>query len=245
MAADLSGPRRRRHGRGRTARPGVVRGAGAGGATVVGIDLRRRLRRRCDRPPGAGGRARRDHARPRRSNDPRQQRRDRPAAGRRRSRTRLEDIPLETFTRTVDVNLAGTFNAIQVFGRRWSRPASGSIVNIGSLYAIDRARAGFYDHLPAVPQAPGLRRVQGGRAAPHALLRAAVGPARRARERDLAGRRRGRAGRAVPGQVHRARPARPDGARPTDLGGPLVFLASDASRYVTGHELRVDGGFTA
>jgi NAD(P)-dependent dehydrogenase (short-subunit alcohol dehydrogenase family) len=34
-------------------------------------------------------------------------------------------------------------------------------------------------------------------------------------------------------------------AEASDLGGPLVFLASDAAAYVTGAELRVDGGFTA
>lgn len=31
---------------------------------------------------------------------------------------------------------------------------------------------------------------------------------------------------------------------PQDLMGPVTFLLSDASAYVTGTELRVDGGYT-
>ena len=32
---------------------------------------------------------------------------------------------------------------------------------------------------------------------------------------------------------------------PEDIDGPLLFLCSDASAYVTGQVLAVDGGFTA
>lgn len=31
---------------------------------------------------------------------------------------------------------------------------------------------------------------------------------------------------------------------PKDLMGPVTFLLSDASQYVTGADLRVDGGYT-
>jgi len=32
---------------------------------------------------------------------------------------------------------------------------------------------------------------------------------------------------------------------PDDLVGPAIFLASDASRMITGHTLPVDGGYLA
>jgi NAD(P)-dependent dehydrogenase (short-subunit alcohol dehydrogenase family) len=160
---------------------------------------------------------------------------------------RVEDVPLDDFRSTVDVNLAGTFNAIQVFGSRMRDTGRGSIVTIGSLYASLAPDPAFYDHLPLDP--PFLKPAAYGASkagvinltryfarlwGPYGVRVNALSPG-------------GVSGDQEPEFVSKYCARVPLGrmAEPSDLVEPLLFLASDASRYVTGHELRVDGGFTA
>src|SRR5207248_7361451 len=61
----------------------------------------------------------------------------------------IEDLPLDDFRRTVEVNLTGAFNALQAFGPPMRDAGRGAIVNIGSLYATVAAEPRFYDHFDA------------------------------------------------------------------------------------------------
>jgi NAD(P)-dependent dehydrogenase (short-subunit alcohol dehydrogenase family) len=151
---------------------------------------------------------------------------------------------VEAFQRAVDVNLAGVFNATQVFGAAMVAAGRGSIVNIGSLYATVAPEPRFYDHMPGFvkPAAYGaskagvlhLTRYFARLWGPHGVRVNALSPGgvRAQQDPEFVGKYCAR--------VPLGRMADPD-----DLGAPLVFLASDAARYVTGHELKVDGGFTA
>jgi NAD(P)-dependent dehydrogenase (short-subunit alcohol dehydrogenase family) len=162
-------------------------------------------------------------------------------------RYRVEDVPSEDFDGTVQVNLLGTFHAIQVFGSAMRDAGRGSIVNIGSLYASVAPEPGFYSHLPDDP--PFLKPAAYGASkagvlsltryfarlwGPHGVRVNALSPG------GVAGGQDEEFVRRYCSRVPMGRMAEPD-----DLAGPLLFLASDASRYVTGQELRVDGGFTA
>lgn len=158
-----------------------------------------------------------------------------------------EDVPAEAFRGTLDVNLVGTFSAIQVFGPAMRDAGSGSIVNIGSLYASIAPRPELYDHIEADP--PFLK------PAAYGASKAGVLHLTRYFAR-LWGPRGVRVNALSPGGVAGGQDEQftakycahvPLGrmAEPGDLAGPLVFLASDASAYLTGQELRVDGGFTA
>jgi NAD(P)-dependent dehydrogenase (short-subunit alcohol dehydrogenase family) len=162
-------------------------------------------------------------------------------------RHRVEDIPPEVFERTIEVNLAGTFRSTQIFGAPMAEAGRGSIVNIGSLYAAVAPDPSFYHHLTGDP--PFLKPPAYG-ASKAGVLNLTRYFAR------LWGPRGVRVNALSPGGVrggqdpeflrkYCARVPLGRMAEPDDLTGPLVFLASEKSRYVTGHELRVDGGFTA
>lgn len=157
----------------------------------------------------------------------------------------VEDIPVEAFRTTLDVNLVGTFLAIQVFGSAMRDAGAGSIVNVGSLYATLAPRPELYDHMEADPpflKPPAYGASKAGVISltryfarlwgPHGVRVNALSPG-------------GVAGGQDEQFVAKYNAHVPLGrmAEPEDLAAPLVFLASDAAGYVTGQELRVDGGF--
>jgi NAD(P)-dependent dehydrogenase (short-subunit alcohol dehydrogenase family) len=150
-----------------------------------------------------------------------------------------------SFLRTLEVNVAGVFNATQVFGQAMCEAGRGSIVNIGSLYASVAPIPALYDHIepPFVkPAAYGaskaavvnLTRYFARLWGPYGVRVNALSPG-------------GVLGGQDPEFVRKYSERVPLGrmAEIEDLAAPLLFLVSDASAYVTGHELRVDGGFTA
>jgi NAD(P)-dependent dehydrogenase (short-subunit alcohol dehydrogenase family) len=148
----------------------------------------------------------------------------------------------DEFLRVLDVNTRGTFVASQVFGEAMRAAGGGSIVNIGSVYASISPVPDFYDHIPGFvkPAAYGaskagvvqLTKWLARHLAPVRVNVLSPGGVRAGQDDEFL--------RKYCARVPLGRMAEPD-----DLVGPLLFLASDASRYVTGHELRVDGGFTA
>ncbi|MCX6551649.1 MAG: SDR family oxidoreductase [Acidobacteria bacterium] len=164
-----------------------------------------------------------------------------------KGRFTAEDLPIEMMRRMVEVNIIGALQMIQTVGGAMLAAGHGSIINVGSLYASVANDQRFYDHFPGDPPFIKVPSYGASKAGVVSLTKyfATLWGTRGIRVNTLS------PGGVLGGQDDQfkkkfcSRVPLGRMAVSEDLKGPLVFLASSASSYVTGAELRVDGGFTA
>ena len=157
----------------------------------------------------------------------------------------FSEFPLEDWHQILEVNLTGTFLGCQVVGRQMLEQRSGSIINIASLYGVVSPNHRMY--------------LGTGICQPvaYSVSKAGVIALTRYLATLWAGADQGvRVNCITPGGVYnrhsdlfvsRYATLSPIGrmARADEMRGALVYLASSASAYCTGHNLVVDGGWTA
>jgi NAD(P)-dependent dehydrogenase (short-subunit alcohol dehydrogenase family) len=160
----------------------------------------------------------------------------------------FEDYPSESFDQVMEVNVKGTLLACQVIGARMAEAGRGSIVNVSSIYGMLSPVQELYDFRRAGGETffkPVAYSVS--KSALYNLTRylatywAKSGV--RVNTLTLAG-----VLNEQPKEFLDAYTARlPLGrmAEVREVVGPVVFLASDASSYVTGANVVVDGGWSA
>jgi NAD(P)-dependent dehydrogenase (short-subunit alcohol dehydrogenase family) len=150
-----------------------------------------------------------------------------------------EEMPLEKWQKVIDVNLTGAFLFAQAAGREMLKRAYGRIINVSSIAGLQSAVHG-----------------------PHYAAYAASKAGLMGLTRELAaswGRHNIRVNAIAPGFFHsrladpvlplvepaiRASSPIPRIGADGELKGVCVFLASDASNYITGQTIVVDGGRT-
>lgn len=161
----------------------------------------------------------------------------------------FEDFPEESWDRVLDVNLKGVFLTCQVLGGAMAKAGRGSVINIGSIYGVVSPDQSIYGYKEGKEGRPFFKPVaySASKSGLYNLTRylatywAPSGV--RVNILTLAGVANDQDDEFLKGYLPKVPLGRM--ATPHDYTGPLLFLASEASRYMTGAELRIDGGYTA
>ena len=148
------------------------------------------------------------------------------------------DVTWDDWNTILDTNLRGAFFMSQAIARRMVSRGRGRIILIGSITSV----FGFAGLAPYTASRGGIRQLTMSLAdafGPHGITVNCLAPGWfRTAQNDVMYRDED----WVRGIVDRTPLKRP--GRAEDLDGAVVFLAADASGYVTGQTLLVDGGYT-
>lgn len=154
-------------------------------------------------------------------------------------RQRFEDVTIEAFDRHIAVHLRAPFRLVQLFAPGMAERGFGRVINIASLQSM-RAFPNSAPYGAAKGGIVQLTRAIAERWSPHGITCNAIAPgffptpltAAVFEDAELSAR-------------HAKQTAIGRNGELSDLFGPVIFLASEASGYVTGQTLYVDGGYTS
>lgn len=151
----------------------------------------------------------------------------------------LLEISDDEFDRVIAVNLKGTFRLLRRAGARMAERGRGSIIAFSSIRSLTvepgqsvyaATKAGIVQMIRALAAELGPRGVRANAVAPGVVDTPLTAPIKRNSDWY-----EGYARKSILGRW----------ATPQEIAGAVVYLASDASSYVTGTCLFVDGGWTA
>lgn len=154
-------------------------------------------------------------------------------------RKRMTETTDDEFDRVIDINLKGTYRLMRSFGREMASRQRGSIITFASFRAIvvepgqgiyAAAKAGVVQLTKTLASELGTAGVRVNSILPGPFETPLTEQIKSDEEWWDAYAQKAALGRW--GLLH-------------EIAGPVLFLASDASSYVTGHSLLVDGGWMA
>jgi NAD(P)-dependent dehydrogenase (short-subunit alcohol dehydrogenase family) len=150
-----------------------------------------------------------------------------------------DSFPVDDWQRVMDVNTRGTWLCCQAVGRVMIKQHSGKIINLSSVRGRYGLPAGYAAYCASKGAVDTLTRTLACEWAKHNVLVNAVAPT--VVETELT--------KELLADVEYAKTMKariPMGrwATTEDIVGPTIFFASDASNFVTGQILYVDGGVT-